>query len=362
MSAIRSATVADLPRIVDLIRQSFAAMAEHYGNPSFNHVWTQAVEEAEKEDINAEQFLLTYFSSPGSSFWVVEDQTSGVVACAGLKRKSSDEAELVRMSVDSSSRGRGTGSILMRHILAHCKAHKLSRVLMTTGNPLSQGFYEKCGFSTVKTWTRTLDVPDAGKLELSVFHMTYYVGAKIIRRVGITGGTHGNELLGVELVKRWQLNQGTEGRDELLRSTLQCVPVLSNLPAIAANRRYVDKDLNRQFRRQNLDAILTKTADEQQQGEEEDYSVARLHALLGPKTEFYTQPTGVDFIIDMHSSTSNLGSMLILGCLTHDNLAARAAYDAKQRFAMGTAGVLSSGVLRVASVDVTKEVSHWLDR
>jgi aspartoacylase len=198
--------------------------------------------------------------------------------------------------------------------------------------------------------------------------MVYYAGAKIIRKVGLVGGTHGNELLGIELVKGWQQQDG-QPQDELRRSTLKCVPVLSNLPAIAVNRRFIDKDLNRQFKRETLDTILRNTSAASVSGadaatvEMEDYSATRLNALLGPKTEFYTEPTQVDFIVDMHSSTSNLGNMLILGCLTHDNLAAHTAFTVKQRLNAAEGGAsLSNGTLRVASTDVTKEVSHWVDR
>lgn len=200
--------------------------------------------------------------------------------------------------------------------------------------------------------------------------MVYYLGAKVIRKVGMVGGTHGNELLGVELVRRWLLNRNTPGAaDELKRSTLECVPVLGNLPAINVNRRYIDKDLNRQFKRETLDAILKNTqdgstVDADPPVEMEDYSAARLNALLGPKTEFYTTPTKVDFTVDMHSSTSNLGNMLILGCLTHDNLAAHVAQNVKQTLSPVNVAKasLSNGIIRVASMDVTKEVSHWVDR
>jgi predicted deacylase len=270
------------------------------------------------------------------------------------------------MAVKASIRGKGIGGQLITSLLSHCKQHKLCRVLLTTANPQSAQFYSKCGFKMAKSFEHTPSIPDLAPITFTVSSMVYYIGAKIIRRVGLVGGTHGNELLGVELVKGWQLQAGT-AQDELRRSTLKCVPVLSNLPAIAVNRRFIDKDLNRQFKRETLDAILRTTATAPAPGaaavEMEDFSAARLNALLGPKTEFYTEPTKVDFIVDMHSSTSNLGNMLILGCLTHDNLAAHTAFTVKQRLNAAEGGApLSNGTLRVASTDVTKEVSHWVDR
>jgi len=364
---IRSAKLSDIPRLGELIAESFVALADHYGDVSRN-IWQKGADDVMKDDFSPDNFNAVYFSNPGNHLWVAENN-SEVVGCVAIKRKCSDESELVRMAVASSTRGQGIGGKLMEELLAHCKKQKVSRVLLTTANPLSAHFYEKSGFRYVKKFSHTLQIPDQPEVALDVSSMVCYLGAKVIRKVGLVGGTHGNELLGVELVRRWLLNQNTPGSvDELKRSTLQCVPVLGNLPAINANRRYIDKDLNRQFKRETLDTILSNTQDGADNTdhpvEMEDYSAARLNALLGPKTEFHTAPTKVDFTVDMHSSTSNLGNMLILGCLTHDNLAAHVAQSVKQTLSPGDVarGKLSNGIIRVASPDVTKEVSHWVDR
>lgn len=111
----------------------------------------------------------------------------------------------------------------------------------------------------------------------------------LIRRVAIVGGTHGNELTGVYLVKKFQ-----QFPDLLHRRSLDCTALLANPRAIAANRRYLDRDLNRCFANDDL-ANSALTGYENQRARE-------IAAQLGPKD----QPN-IDLIIDLHSTTSNMG-------------------------------------------------------
>ncbi|MBU6346403.1 MAG: succinylglutamate desuccinylase/aspartoacylase family protein, partial [Cyanobacteria bacterium REEB494] len=63
-----------------------------------------------------------------------------------------------------------------------------------------------------------------------------------ISRVIIAGGIHGNELIGVYLVKTFE-----KYGNLIERETFETICLLGNTPAINAGRRYVDKDLNRCF-------------------------------------------------------------------------------------------------------------------
>lgn len=63
-----------------------------------------------------------------------------------------------------------------------------------------------------------------------------------LRRVAVTGGTHGNEMCGVYLAQHWLKAPG-----ELQRASFSAEPVLANPAAAAACRRYIDRDLNRTF-------------------------------------------------------------------------------------------------------------------
>ncbi|KAB1251118.1 Aspartoacylase, partial [Camelus dromedarius] len=71
-----------------------------------------------------------------------------------------------------------------------------------------------------------------------------------IKKVAIFGGTHGNELTGVFLVKHW-LENGTE----IQRTGLEVKPFITNPRAVKKCTRYVDCDLNRVFDPENLGAL-----------------------------------------------------------------------------------------------------------
>ncbi|RUM65819.1 MAG: aspartoacylase [Sulfurospirillum sp.] len=117
----------------------------------------------------------------------------------------------------------------------------------------------------------------------------------MIRRVAVTGGTHGNELTGVYLVKKWQQNPELVQRESFETLTLH-----TNPEAIKACRRYIDRDLNRSFATADL---------ENPPNHYEAKRACELNALLGPKG---AEQTAVDFILDLHSTTANMGLSLVV--------------------------------------------------
>lgn len=68
-----------------------------------------------------------------------------------------------------------------------------------------------------------------------------------VRRVAIFGGTHGNELSGIFLVKHWQENGA-----EIQRAGMEVKPFITNPRAVEKCTRYIDCDLNRVFDPDNL--------------------------------------------------------------------------------------------------------------
>jgi len=115
----------------------------------------------------------------------------------------------------------------------------------------------------------------------------------LIKQVAITGGTHGNELTGVHLLKYWRTNPL-----EVARTSFNTELHLANPKANAMNRRYVDQDLNRQFHIDDL-------GNHELCGYEQNRAKS-LNALLGPKDD-----PRVDFVIDLHTTTANMGMSLI---------------------------------------------------
>nr|XP_054296188.1 N-acyl-aromatic-L-amino acid amidohydrolase (carboxylate-forming) isoform X2 [Pongo pygmaeus] len=112
-----------------------------------------------------------------------------------------------------------------------------------------------------------------------------------LRRVAVTGGTHGNEMSGICLAQHW-----LQAPAELQRPSFSAVPVLANPAAIAGCRRYVDHDLNRTFTSCFLNSRPTP---------DDPYEVTRareLNQLLGPKAS----GQAFDFVLDLHNTTANL--------------------------------------------------------
>nr|XP_032641698.1 aspartoacylase [Chelonoidis abingdonii] len=125
----------------------------------------------------------------------------------------------------------------------------------------------------------------------------YVVHEAPVRRVAIFGGTHGNELSGVFLVKHWQ-----ENGDEIQRTGLEVRPFITNPRAVKKCTRYIDCDLNRVFDPDNLGRQIT---------EDIPYEVRRaqeINHVFGPKNS----NDAYDIIFDLHNTTSNMGGTLIL--------------------------------------------------
>ncbi len=114
-----------------------------------------------------------------------------------------------------------------------------------------------------------------------------------IKQVAITGGTHGNELTGVALLKHWRNHP-----NDVARGSFHTELHLANPKANSQCRRYLDQDLNRQFELSNLN-------DHSLCGYEQNRAKS-LNALLGPKED-----PRVDFVIDLHTTTANMGTSLI---------------------------------------------------
>jgi aspartoacylase len=118
----------------------------------------------------------------------------------------------------------------------------------------------------------------------------------MIRNIAITGGTHGNEFTGVYLVKKWKNNPAL-----VKRSTFNTITKHMNVQAIKEVRRYVDQDLNRSF---GLHDLADDTL-----GAYEAKLAKELNEELGKKGS--DQPN-VDFIVDLHTTTANMGLSIVV--------------------------------------------------
>ena len=120
-----------------------------------------------------------------------------------------------------------------------------------------------------------------------------------IQKIAIVGGTHGNEYTGPYLLnllkKRVPISRYT---------TFELNLFLSNPKAYENSVRFVDYDLNRSF----LQVDLSNNS----LGSYEANRAKVINQLLGPKESSKT-----DLIIDVHSTTANMGVSIIL---VNDNM------------------------------------------
>lgn len=116
----------------------------------------------------------------------------------------------------------------------------------------------------------------------------------MINNVTIVGGTHGNEITGTYLLRRWAANPAEITRESFATSTFWANP-----RAFYENKRFVDVDLNRSFLVKELNDKTVLTYEGQR--------AKAINACLGPK-----ESSAVDFIIDIHTTTSNMGVTLVL--------------------------------------------------
>lgn len=110
-----------------------------------------------------------------------------------------------------------------------------------------------------------------------------------IGSVAIVGGTHGNEYTGVYVVHRLEAL-----RNQLLSPfPFEVETLISNEAAHAANRRFIDVDLNRQFAGGRTCSV-------------EGDRAAEIEKVLGTKDD-----PKFDLVVDLHTTTANMGTTII---------------------------------------------------
>lgn len=114
-----------------------------------------------------------------------------------------------------------------------------------------------------------------------------------MRRVAIVGGTHGNELIGAYLVKKFAASPQL-----IQRSSFESSVLLANPLAFTARKRYVERDLNRCFAPSNLQDTAAVSY--------EDNQARAIYQQIG------CGDSKADCIVDLHSTTANMGLTIIL--------------------------------------------------
>ena len=125
-----------------------------------------------------------------------------------------------------------------------------------------------------------------------------------IQRVALVGGTHGGEFTGAFLAKKFQ-----QFLPQIQRNDVKTIALLANEKAFNMARRYIDTDLNRAFNPQDLENPQLI-----------NYEQSRAKTIA---QQIHSEK--IDLIIDLHSTTANMGLTIILSS-SHPYLLRLAAY------------------------------------
>lgn len=125
----------------------------------------------------------------------------------------------------------------------------------------------------------------------------------MIETITVVGGTHGNEYIGPYLLRQLKDHGATS-------SKLPVQYLLANPEAFRQGKRFIEDDLNRSFSNEVLSSPAPSSVEHRRAQE--------IHQQLGPK------PSKNNFIIDLHSTTANMGLTLIVHDHTRLNLIAAA--------------------------------------
>lgn len=129
--ALRGATAADLPAVIDLEVSGFPAREQ----------WSPASWRAELEAADRIVLLATDPDDRSAVLGVITYQVGP------------DTADLMRVVVDPAARGRRVGRALVQAGLMHVRSRGVSRVLLEVrhDNATAIALYAGCGFTTVAT-------------------------------------------------------------------------------------------------------------------------------------------------------------------------------------------------------------------
>jgi GNAT superfamily N-acetyltransferase len=90
--------------------------------------------------------------------WVVAYLAGHPVGCGGLKRIDSETAEIRRIFLDVSARGRGIGRALLTELEMHAQRLGYRRVRLTTGDqqPEALRLFRSAGYLEIAPYTRSV--------------------------------------------------------------------------------------------------------------------------------------------------------------------------------------------------------------
>lgn len=137
---IEPARASDAPAIIALIGRVFA---------EYNFIWNPATEVPDLFDLER------HYREKAGAFWVAR-LDGRVVGSVGVERLPEGRAELHRLYLDATLRGRGVGRALVEAVLAWCRAAGIKQLTLWSDTRFDRAhrLYEGMGFA--KTGEREL--------------------------------------------------------------------------------------------------------------------------------------------------------------------------------------------------------------
>jgi ribosomal protein S18 acetylase RimI-like enzyme len=107
--------------------------------------------------------------APANGLFLVLKDASGVVGCAGLRRFSDDQGELVRLWLRKEARGRGYGGMLVRRILEASDRIGYREILLDTSKRCvaAIALFRKSGFRDVPQYKESIADVFMGRIKVT---------------------------------------------------------------------------------------------------------------------------------------------------------------------------------------------------
>ena len=121
--------------------------------------------------VDIDDIAAAYLSSPGSHFWVAENEQGEVVGMIGVQQYDDGVGEMRRLRVREDHRRRGIGTALLETALAFCRDRQYLKVKLDTFTEREPAIalFEKFQF-------RHSHARQVGERQLLYFYLDLYLG------------------------------------------------------------------------------------------------------------------------------------------------------------------------------------------